>query len=373
MKPGYQAAVIFALLVIWMGLGIFKEPEADTKLRAVSAPALESVSTALVLAEDFRRPVRVRASTEAERYVTVTARTTGVVTRIPWTRGSQVSEGDLLCQLAEEDKRAALAEAESEHKAAEVEWQATRQLVRQQLSSELDATRKQTALQKTIAELERARLQLEYTQIRAPFDGVLDDIPVEEGGTLVTGQPCAQLLDLDTVRVRGYIAEAEVDYVAVGDPVEVKLSSGLLVTGELSFVSKRADEASRTFQVEARLSNPDLKIRHGLSADLLVYAAAQQAHHIPASALLLDTEDGVIVRILDDESAVRQVPVEILYDDIEGIWVSGLPKQARLITVGHFYVRHGQVVRGVETSLQIGGGAFSSSPDVSEQDREEAP
>ena len=350
MKPYLQAVVIIALLLVWMGLGAFKPKNQEEKQNTFVAPALKSVRVMTVHEQAFRRPVLVRASTHAERRVPINARVTAVVEDLPVTEGDSVSQGDLLCQLDEEDRRANLAERESSLHSAEVDWEATQKLQARQLSSELDIARKEANFKNAKARYERADLELQYTRIRAPFSGLVEDIPAEIGGVLMQGQPCALLVDLDPILVRGYIAEAEVEHIGVGAPVEVRFRTGNSATGVLYFVSRSADEASRTFRVEAKVSNPDRSIRHGLTADLLIYAQSRPAHHIPPSSLLLDAEAGVVVKLLDSSDTVRQIPVEILYDDPDGIWVSGLPDSARVITVGQYYVSAGQQVQGVEMS-----------------------
>ena len=361
MKPFLQAVVILSLLLVWMGLGFLKpQNQEDQVQNTFVAPALKSVRIMTVREEAFRRPVLVRASTHANRRVPINARVTAVVEDLPVTEGDSVLQGDLLCQLDEEDRRANLAERESSLHSAEVDWEATQQLQARQLSSELDIARKEANFKNAKARYERAELQLQYTRIRAPFSGLVEDIPAEIGGVLMQGQPCALLVDLDPMLVRGYIAEAEVEHIGVGAPVEVRFRTGNNATGVLYFVSPSADEASRTFRVEAEVSNPDRSIRHGLTADLLIYAQPRPAHHIPPSSLLLDAEAGVVVKLLDSSDTVRQIPVEILYDDPDGIWVSGLPASARVITVGQYYVSAGQQVQGVEMSTLLGGDEAAS-------------
>lgn len=348
MKPPVQAAIIAALLLIWMGLGVFK-PEVDTSSHDVfSAPAIKSVRVLTSQAHLFSPPLRAYASTFANRHVPVTSRTTAVVADLAVERGSEVAAGDLLCQLEEEDRYTALTEAQAALRAAHVDWKAVTELQSNNLSSEMDIARKNSALNSARAAVERAELQLEYTSITAPFSGIVDDIPTEIGSLLVPGATCALLLDLNPILVRGHIAESDVEDIEQGAPVEVHLITGQSASGNLHFVARSADEKSHTFRVEAHIPNHNYTIRHGLSADLLIHTRSRPAHIIPASSLMLDAEEGLIVKILDNDDIVQQLPVSILYDSNEGIWVSGLPATARVITVGHYYVSDGMMVEGHE-------------------------
>ncbi|MGI9346020.1 MAG: efflux RND transporter periplasmic adaptor subunit, partial [Gammaproteobacteria bacterium] len=280
-----------------------------------------------------------------------TSRITAIVTDTPVRAGQKVASDTLLCQLAEENRRASLNEAEGRMKAAQVEWAAIERLYAQKLTSELDLASKEAALKNAKAYLERAQLQLKHTQIRAPFAGLVDNVAAEQGALLNQGQTCALLLDLDPLIVRGTISEAEVIDVRAGNQISVALRNNTNVDGTLTFVSSSADENSRTFKVEAEIPNQDLSLRAGLSADMLIYASPQPAHLIPASSLMLDPNEGIVVKILDKDDTVQQLPVELLHDSLEGIWVKGLPTTVRVITVGHYYVTPNQKVEGIESKL----------------------
>ena len=78
-------------------------------------------------------------------------------------------------------------------------------------------------------------------------------------------------------------------------------------------------------------------------------------------ALLSLNDAGIIgVKIVDDQETARFVPVQILGDEIDGIWIAGLGERARLITVGHEFVKSGQKVRAVDEAAGKKAGAPAS-------------
>ncbi|MGI9345721.1 MAG: hypothetical protein ACR2PW_05605, partial [Gammaproteobacteria bacterium] len=101
-----------SLLTVWMLLGVFNPTEHTSSINTVAAPELQSVQVLSSTAIDFSKPIRIRASTEAERKVIVTSRITAIVTDTPVRAGQKVASDTLLCQLAEENRRASLNEAE---------------------------------------------------------------------------------------------------------------------------------------------------------------------------------------------------------------------------------------------------------------------
>jgi membrane fusion protein, multidrug efflux system len=189
-----------------------------------------------------------------------------------------------------------------------------------------------------------AEREIAHTRITAPFEGVLETDTAELGSLLQPGALCARVLDLDPIRLVGFVSEMDVDRVEPGAMAGARLTSGREVAGKVTFVSRSADPTTRTFRVEAEVANPDLAIRDGQAAEILIRAAGRTAHLVPQSALTLDDEGTLGVRLAVAEAegdVARFVPVELLRDSNEGVFVAGLPEVARVIVVGQNYVADG--------------------------------
>jgi multidrug efflux system membrane fusion protein len=102
---------------------------------------------------------------------------------------------------------------------------------------------------------------------------------------------------------------------------------------------------TRTFEVEITVPNPDLAIRDGQTAAILVSADGARAHRLSQSALTLNNDGKLGVRIVGDGNIVAFMPIELVRDDIDGIWVSGLPDTVDVIVVGQDFVTAGVEVR----------------------------
>ena len=114
--------------------------------------------------------------------------------------------------------------------------------------------------------------------------------------------------------------------------------------GQVTFLSRSADPATRTFRVEIEVPNPDLRIRDGQTAEIAISSAGVKAHLLPQSSLTLDNEGALGVRMVDEKDMVVFAPVSVMRDTIDGIWVTGLPEVANVILVGHEYVTAGVTV-----------------------------
>src|SRR5690606_9495191 len=115
----------------------------------------------------------------------------------------------------------------------------------------------------------------------------------------------------------------------------------------LRFVSKSADMITRTFRVEVLVPNKDHSLRDGLSANVRLPVASTSAHLLTPSTLVLGGNGALGVRTVDTNSHVQFNPVTVIGEDMDGVWVTGLPGEADVITVGQEFVEDGAEVRVV--------------------------
>jgi multidrug efflux system membrane fusion protein len=285
----------------------------------------------------------VRGRTEAARIVSVLAETTGLVSSQPLRAGTSVEAGDLLCSIDPGGRPALLAEAEARLLEAEANERASAALAERGFTAETAAIANRAALQAAQALVQQARLEIDRLEIHAPFDGVLETDTAELGTLLQPGSECATVLALDPIKLTGYVSETNVGALVVGAPVGARLLSGEMLAGRITFVARAADEATRTFRIEAEAPNPDGRIRAGITAEILVAVAGDLGHLLPQSALTLDDSGRLGIRAAVDGTA-RFMAVELLRDTSQGVWVGGLPEVVDVIVVGQDYVTDGQAV-----------------------------
>lgn len=356
--------------------------DAETQAR-VSVVAIES------RAREIDSAVVVRGRTEAAREINLLAETSGRSIAPAIAKGTLVSTGDVLCEIdigtraeALAEARARLAEAEAnapsaQARVAEAEARveeaetnlantetlaaggfaadtrviAVRAAMRSAeaalAAAQAGASSAAAAIEGARAAVANAEREIERTRIKAPFEGVLETDTAELGSLLQPGTNCARVLDLDPIRLVGFVSEVDVERVEMGAIAGARLASGREVVGAVTFLSRSADPTTRTFRVEAEVANSDLSIRDGQAAEILIRAAGRMAHLLPQSALTLDDEGslGVRMAVAEDEGDVaRFAPVELLRDSPEGVFVAGLPETARVIVVGQNYVADGVVL-----------------------------
>ncbi|NOT40089.1 MAG: efflux RND transporter periplasmic adaptor subunit, partial [Alphaproteobacteria bacterium] len=259
-------------------------------------------------------------------------------------KGDAVRAGNTICELNVDARVAMLNEARATQKQRQLEYEASKKLQQKGFRSDTSVAGDLAQYQASKAQVERMQKELEFTKIKAPFDGVVDDRMVNVGDYLAPGQPCAMVIDQDPFLIVGQVSEKDVQQINIGDKGWAGLITGERVEGKVRFIAKSAEQATRTFRVELEVANKEGKIRDGVTAEIHVNSSVVEAHRITPAILSLDDKGTIGVRIVDAQKKVQFVPVKIVADGTDGVWVTGLPKTVTIITVGQEYVTNGQEV-----------------------------
>ena len=330
--------------------------------------------------------VRLRGRTEALRQVNVQSETSGLIISPPIRAGAFVEAGQLMCEIDMGTRGAALAEAEArlaeaqsrlpesearlaesraQLTAAEIDNNAASRLSESGFASETRAATTAATVSAAVAAIQsaeagveaarsgirsaeagvdQAREEISRLQIRAPFEGLLESDTAELGSLMQPGALCATVIQLDPIKLVGFVPEAQVDRVEIGAPAGARLASGREVQGQVIFLSRSADLQTRTFRVEIEVDNADLAIRDGQTADILISTDGIPAHLLPSSALTLNDAGALGVRVVTEETEALFMPVTMLRDTARGVLLTGLPDQVDVITVGQEFVTDGVAV-----------------------------
>ncbi|MEX0349941.1 MAG: efflux RND transporter periplasmic adaptor subunit [Paracoccaceae bacterium] len=361
------------------------EAETETADAAPAAEAANAIGVVVLqsVAREIDSAVLLRGQTKAIREVEVLAETTSTVVSEPLRKGAFVKAGDLLCELDVGTREADLLEARARQSEAQsrvpesqarldeakalleealINNNAAQRLSEGGYASETRRVATEAGVRTAEAGIKTAESGLEATRagieaataavaarerelgritITAPFDGLLESDAAELGSLMQPGSLCATVIQLDPIKLVGFVPEAEVNRVQLGANASAQLATGLHVEGQVTFLSRSADETTRTFEVEVSVPNPDLKIRDGQTATIQISAEGAKAHLLPQSSLTLNNDGVLGVRIVADGNLVEFVPVNLLRDDPNGVWLAGLPEQVDVIVVGQDFVTAG--------------------------------
>ena len=353
------AAIVAVLAVLWLLSGLLSGSKQQVPEKAASTAAKRAASEDITVkarrlqAQPYVTRVVVNSRTEANRSVQVRAELDGVIAALPVAEGQRVAAGDVICEIAAEDRPERLARAQATLRKAELDYAGAKKLQGRGLQSETAMAQQEVALAEARADLKRAQVEVKNLKIRAPYAGVVNSRAVELGDFIRRGEECATVLDLNPVLIVGEVSESQVGNLQPGAPASAQLQQGQLIEGRLRYVSQQAHPTTRAYRVEVAVPNPDGALRSGLSARMALPTGEVLAHRINASLLTLDDRGQLGVRTLDEDHRVRFVNVQLVSDENEGVWVAGLPARALLITVGQEYVSEGEQV-AVELEASAG-------------------
>ena len=348
------SGALLLLVTAWMASGQLRG-SAESARTATTAHELRAVAPMKVLIESLPASevaveVVVQGQIEPRRRLDLRAEISGQVVEIPVRKGARVAQGQVLLRLAADDRPARVAQARAELARRRLDLEAERRLFDRKLQSESKLRVAEASVAAARAALQAAELELERTAIHAPFDSVVETIHVELGSFVDRADPMVELVDDTRLKAVGYVAQQSVPAVAVGQPVSVRLLDGRTVEGRIDFISNVADAKIRSFRVEAEVAPARGVLSAGISAELRIEVGAERAHFASPSVLTLDDQGRVGVKVVDENHTVVFHPISLVRTEADGVWVSGLPEDARVIVQGQGFVADGQVVAPVSRS-----------------------
>jgi multidrug efflux system membrane fusion protein len=367
MKRSYVIAAALAIAAVaWIASGELSGGRVDSPARKPAADlsaadTVPQVRVRVQRAELHPTAVVLRGRTEALRKVEVRSETHGRIIELAIRRGGRVAVGDPLVKLAPEDRPARLAEAMALLEQRRIEADASQRLSEKGFRAETQLAASKAQLESAEAAVSRAQVELENTVIRAPFDGIVEDRLVDLGDFLEMGDGVARLVDLDPILVIVQVSERDVGRIELGGAGRARLITGEQVDGRIRHIANVADPVTRTFRVELEVANPGDALRDGVTAEVLLPEPPVLAHRVSPALLSLRTDGAIGIKIVDADGRTRFLPVQIIEQASDGLWLTGLPQEITLITVGQEFVTEGQLVHTVDEATLGAGTAGDGS------------
>lgn len=345
---------LVTVATLWIASGHFM-PHESTESRAAIRPGegeakkLFRVAVMPTSVEQHSRRLTISGRTEADKRVTVTARTGGLLTELKVKRGVWVKEGDVIAVLSDDARTAQVAQAESLVTQRRTELEAKRRLIASGAIPRLELVNLEAQLKSAEAALAAAEAERDRGVVRAPWAGVVTEVPVEVGQAAfsMAGREIAQIVALDPMLAVVEVAERNLAGLKVGEEADVRLITGETARGKVRFVAKSASQTTRTYRVEVELPNADAAIPDGITAEVSLAQTPVPATRIPRSALTISSAGDIGVRTVGEAGVVGFLPVRVVEDEQTFMWVAGVPDGARVIVRGQDFVREGQTVEAV--------------------------
>jgi RND family efflux transporter MFP subunit len=343
---------------------------ADAKAQAAAPPLIQvTPEDVLVLKTGgLAAGPLVTGSIEPERRADLRAEVPAVVMAVLKENGQPVRRGDLLVRLDDTSIRDSLVSAqEAERAASQAFAQAERQHQRmktlrdqgmasaQQLEdAEIRRNTTQSDLSAAKARLVGARQQLQRTEVRAPFDGIVADRKVSAGDTAQVGKELLKVMDPRSLRFEGLVSSDAIQSVKVGQPVTFRVNGygKQEFAGRVKFVAPTANPTTRQVEVIVEIAGGAPERLAGLYAEGRVEASTSSALMIPASAIVRDGDHAYAWRIKD--KVLQKVALALgERDPRRGDFVvrSGIADGDRVLRNPIATLKDGQAVKDVPSAV----------------------
>lgn len=325
-------------------------------------------------AKDTTLSLQYVAEIQARKNVEIHARVQGILKRIHVDEGQTVRKGQLLfsinddeLQIALSKARAAMKTATADARIAQVEKERVKTLVDKKIvtRTELDlAEAKWHALRAKIdeasAEIAAVNRRLSYTHVHAPFDGVIDRLPLKEGSLLSEGSLLTTISDINSVLAYFNISENE--YLSLmrsnGDDslehneISLVLADGSVYPykGKIQASESEINDNTGSIAFRADFPNPARILRHGASATLVITKPASQVLMVPQKSVL-EIQDKNYVYVVEGGNTVKMKNFQPA-QRVNGYYIvrNGLQPGEEIIYEGIQSLREGEKVKPIRSN-----------------------
>lgn len=343
-RPFWIALLLVGLIVGWMASGmILSESSASNQ-----SSTAEVAPTSVLVVQSQASPVTLNYHAEGQalpdRDTAVIAETSGTVIEMTAAKGDLVQAGQVLARLDSTRADAALTQAKEQRANAQREIDNATQLFDRGVATRDRLSEARADLATAEANLATAQEAIKNLVVEAPFAGRIEALPASMGEYVTSGTTLARVVDNDPLTIAIQVPQQALNRIKAGQTAEVRFITGQVREGTVAFVGAAAASETRTFLTEIEVANTDREIPAGVSAQVTIPTGTATAHRIAPSIVSLDTKGQLGIKAVEDERVVFY-PIEIVKTELDGIWVTGLPEQATIITIGQGFVQDGEKVR----------------------------
>jgi len=205
-----------------------------------------------------------------------------------------------------------------------------------------------TQMKSAKANLDMVDYTAKNAYMKAPFAGIIAAKNMEEGDMINPmmgmGQSILTLMDLSKVKVTVDAPAEEIEKIRIGQKCLVKISSrpGEVFSGEVYSKNLAADPLSKTFKVEIKIDNPEIKIKAGVYADISIeYVRKDNVYLLPLSALLAGDKEVMV----NENGVARKRAVTVgLKDDARFEMVAGVRPDELVLVEGNYDLKDGTAI-----------------------------
>ncbi len=343
----YPMLKTLMVLILASTMACISDTSDEKKKASEDVEIKPEVVFSIVDSEPLQFFIESRGVVEPIQKTVISPRTSGYVEEHQLIPGQRVNKGQVILQLDQEEAKLAVKEAYNNYLKFKSEYEVT---ARSQRSFEGEVNEELTKINTGFANAEvsyeKAKLNLKYTTITAPFDGTISTQEViSNGAFLGAGKELGTLTNTKKVRIRFDVLESEIAQLETGMKVDLTAPSGAEYQGSIVGISPEIDIESKTGQAIVEVNNADGALKTGMTMEGRMYVRSVEGKvRIPRSSLLERDGRTLIFRLKGDEAewvyvepvAMNTEYVIINHEDIEAGDTLAIDK--------HFSISHQQKI-----------------------------
>lgn len=302
----------------------------------------------------FNHYIEVSGSVKPENEAYISAEISGIIEKIHVQEGDHVKKGTLLFKLNSSVTESSISETKTQLKLAKALYEKQKSLWNDGIGSEVQYLQTKTNYEAARERLKTLQAQLAMFEIRAPFEGIVDQILVKEGELATPGRQLALLINLKKMKIYARVSEQYLNRIKEGDPVEVVFPDMENKTLRLNVfrTGNMIEEKSRDFRIEIKLPNENEEIKPNQFALVrLNDFSSGQALIVPSAVIKQDLK-GYFLYTVDKQGndfvAVKTyIEPGVFYNNMTMI-LDGIHPGDQVIVDGYNQVSSGQIVNVTE-------------------------
>lgn len=271
------------------------------------------VSILKVEPEPFKHYIEVSGVAEAVQSAYISPEINGTISGIFVKDGQRVKKGDLLATVSSNVIESSIKEVETSLDMAKTIYERQQQLWDKNIGSEVSYLQAKNNVESLESRLETLRAQFEMSEIRAPIDGIIDEVWVKKGEMAVPGIQIIQLVNLDDLYINADISEAFITHIQKGEMVLVEFPSfpDISMNVPVHRVGNVIKPANRTFRVQLLIKNENEQIKPNVLAKIKINDfSADQALLIPSIVIKQDMQGDYLFVVSSDDQTAKKIYVE---------------------------------------------------------------
>lgn len=349
-EPNLQLAGIVFLLCLATGCESETSASATPQVEAIPVETLE------VKRVPFENTFETTAVALGTDRTTVSAESSGRIEHMNKAQGDRVVKGGRLFETDSAIDHTQLKLAKNRKQLAKSQYERTKNLVDEGVSTEQQLDRAYSSLQEARLNYRQLKQRFDKTTLKSPAAGVILHKLVDVGEYVAPGTPVVRLAKLDPIEFSAEIAESRLQYVAKGDSARITVPGvDKSFEAHVDDISPAADGPTRTFEIELRAPNPDHQIRPGMHAKVeLTKSRTTESLVVPREAILLGVNRKEAM-IAEQNKAVRRAVTTGPSRGPKLVVNEGLSSGDKLIVRGHRGISDGTRIEIVTEHTSLDG------------------